>query len=208
MQDTLGNILRSARESSGITVDDAVYRAKMPRDVVIALEQDDFGFFTSPLYARSFLKQYGSYVGADVEPWLDDLVAAPLIDGENLDSFIDLSKPRLSSIRSKKEVIRNSGASFAPLWLLLITGALVWGGFKFFSRLDGKLSTTPLSLDPDQINIGGNPPPIIDPEVRPPIARDTPLAESETNISPEPTTVATTEPEPPRRAIVVDVPTD
>lgn len=59
METNFGKTLRAAREASGITVDDAVYLAKMPRAVVEALEADDLGFFTSPLYAGSFLRQYG-----------------------------------------------------------------------------------------------------------------------------------------------------
>ena len=95
IKDSLGKALRTAREAAGISMDDAVYLGKMPRDVIQALENEDFGFFNSPLYARSFLKQYGDYVGVDVVPWLDDIEPTAMIDGDDLESLIDLSGPGL-----------------------------------------------------------------------------------------------------------------
>ncbi len=114
MEESLGNILRSAREASAITVDDAVYRAKLPRAVVEALEVGDIGGFASPLYARSFLKQYGEYVGVDVSQWIDESRAHNpdrLRDGR--ESFIDLSDSTTPpATREKgKEKTKSSGGA-------------------------------------------------------------------------------------------------
>jgi cytoskeletal protein RodZ len=67
---TLGKTLKNAREASTLTIDDVVNSAKIPRDVIIALESDNIDYFDCPLYAQSFLKQYGACLEFDVKPWL------------------------------------------------------------------------------------------------------------------------------------------
>lgn len=140
MVETLGKQLRAAREKASITIDDAVYLAKMPRAVVQALEADDYGFFTSPLYARSFLKQYSEYVGVDVEPWLEDLVPTTLLDGDDVESFIDLSRSMSAPVVKETAKPKHSGGAMAAVWMILITGGVVWGGIKMYEYFDGKFS--------------------------------------------------------------------
>ncbi len=198
MEQSLGKKLRSAREAAGITVDDAVYLAKMPRAVVTALEAEDFGFFTSPLYARSFLKQYSTYVGVDVDPWLDSLLPITLIDGDALDSYIDLSE-NVPVVKKTSVKSTSSGGAMAAVWMILITGGLVWGGVKAYEHLDKRLSestsdtkknsTSPTDSEP-------NSEPATSPE-------DTEAEFAETPKEPEEAPVASTDPEPPRRAIIV-----
>lgn len=188
MDESLGKRLRAARDASGITVDDAVYRAKLPRAVVEALEADDFGFFTSPLYARSFLKQYGEYVGVDVSPWIDDLIPTSMIDGEAVESFIDISEPAPLPIIQEKAKSTGGGA-MAAVWMILITGGLVWGGVKFFENLDRKLS--------------GEAPPAVTATAEPKPTKNSAPGTGEEEEEEEERPVATTQPEPPRRAIIV-----
>jgi cytoskeletal protein RodZ len=142
MEENLGNKLRRARESAGLTVDDAVYLAKMPRAVVEALEADDFGFFTSPLYARSFLKQYGDYVNLDVSPWIVDLVPTAMIDGDAVDSIIEIEEP-VQPVHRERQKKSGGGGSLAALWLIVITGGLVWGGRELFKDFESKHAKAP-----------------------------------------------------------------
>lgn len=186
MQENLGKTLRTAREASDLTVDDAVYRGRIPRAVIEALEDDDIGFFTSPLYARSFLKQYGDYVGVDVSPWIDDLVATPLIDSESAESFLDLSDPEPVSKAGKMEKSPNSGGgATAALWLIIVTGGLLWLGIEYFRKLDERLSAAP-----------------------PPVEQHAPApAEEETETPAEEEKPSEMPgPETPRRAIIVNLP--
>lgn len=178
-------------------MDDAVYLGKMPRAVVEALEAGDFGFFNSPLYARSFLKQYGEYVGADVEPWLDDLVPMTMIDGTAVESFIDIAdpidapKPRK---KTKPKSSENSG-TWGALWLLIITAGLIWGGMKIFQTFDAKLADVEADLaakEQDESKENATE------EEKPAVKTD---AQSEEEIAAE-----QSNPEPPRRAIIVAEP--
>jgi len=190
MQESLGKTLRRTRESAGITVDDAVYLAKIPRSVVIALEAEDFGFFTSPLYARSFLRQYSEYIGADVELWIDDLVPATMIDGEAVESFIDISEPVAAAVTRQES--KSSSGAWAAIWLMLLTAGLGWGGLKIYENFETNFSET----SPEQPIEKADPPGYA---VLP--AEDNQIAESENE--PE---VEESGPEPPKRAIIVNFP--
>lgn len=183
MEDNLGIKLRCAREAAGLTVDDAVYRAKLPRAVVEALEADDFGFFTSPLYARSFLKQYGDYVRLDVTPWIEDLVPTALIDGEAVEAFIEIDEPAPAPIlrERKKEVA--GGGTMAAMWLTVITGGLIWGGMEVYRGFERQHSEAPAPVETASTEAD-------------PAAGEVESAEEEK-------TAAAEGPEPPRRAIIV-----
>ena len=194
MEESLGNTLRSARKAAGITVDDAVYLAKMPRAVVEALEAEDFGFFSSPLYARSFLQQYGDYVGADVEPWLNDLEPTTMIDGEAVESFIDLSEPVAAAVvREKPKGGSSGGGAWAAVWMVLITAGAIWGGIKVYENFESRFS------DPDAT--AG--------EKDAPVADSKATDENETapgqipEVLEDEKSVAEAVPEPPQRAIIV-----
>lgn len=191
MEENLGKKLRAAREAAGLTIDDAVYRAKLPRSVVEALEAEDFGFFTSPLYARSFLKQYGDYVGMDVTPWLDELVPTALIDGEAVEAFIEIDEPApLPVIRDRKRDTGGGGA-MAAVWMILITGGLIWGGVELFREFERRHAAAPL--------------PVQLPTAQAPLVEVLELENEATQEADGPVqeVVATEGPEPPRRAIIV-----
>jgi cytoskeletal protein RodZ len=69
--DQIGELLRQAREDAGLVIDDVVFKTRIPRVVVSALEMGDFTVFASPMYARSFLAQYSGFLNVDADPWLD-----------------------------------------------------------------------------------------------------------------------------------------
>lgn len=186
MEENLGKKLRISRETAGLTIDDAVYRAKLPRAVVEALEAEDFGFFTSPLYARSFLKQYGEYVGFDVTPWIDDLVPTALIDGEAAEAFIEIEEPVPVPVIRERKRETGGGGAMAAVWMLLITGGLVWGGIELFRGFEREHASVP--------------PPA---QSLPSEAGTRAEATAEEEESPQEEVVATGVPEPPRRAIIV-----
>ncbi len=183
MEENLGHRLRIAREAAGLEVDDAVYRAKLPRAVVEALEADDYGFFTSPLYARSFLKQYGDYVGLDVTPWMEALVPTAMIDGDAADALIEIEEPSPPVPREREKKGGGAG-SMAALWLILITIGLIWGGMELFKDFESKHAKAPAPV----------------PEIA---AKPAPTTPEPENVDEEKKRIATDGPEPPKRAIIV-----
>lgn len=184
MEESLGKKLIKTRESAGITVDDAVYRAKIPRAVIEALESENFGFFTSPLYARSFLRQYGDYIGADVEIWIESLVPEAMIDAESVEAMIEISEPVAKA--GLRENPKTSSGRWSGVLMVAATAGLIWGGIKAFEKLDTQLSDSTEEV----IKVDPQPAPPVEEEVVPETQNQIPA----------------TQPEPPKRAIIVDFP--
>jgi cytoskeletal protein RodZ len=63
---TLGEILTAAREASGLSVEEASARTRIPAKMIQHLENDRFGEFAAEAYARGSLRAYGGYLGLDV----------------------------------------------------------------------------------------------------------------------------------------------
>lgn len=61
----LGEILRRARTSKGVTFEDAERVTRIPRKYLEALELENFGILPAPVYARGFLRSYAGYLGLD-----------------------------------------------------------------------------------------------------------------------------------------------
>lgn len=182
MHESLGDRLRKARKASDSSIEDVAFRAKIPKPVIEALEAENFGFFTSPLYARSFLKQYGESIGADVEPWLADFVPAVMIDSDSVESILG-GPESPSEHTSSPETEKDSGAIWGPIWIFLITIAAIWGGIKVYEIFDSEHSKPQPSNDPALMEE-------VIPEASPQPLIDSPPNDSET----------------PKRAIIVETP--
>ncbi|HSP54239.1 MAG TPA: helix-turn-helix domain-containing protein [Dehalococcoidia bacterium] len=61
----LGETLRRARLSKGITIEDAERVTRIPRKYLEALEVENYGILPAPVYARGFLRSYAGYLGLD-----------------------------------------------------------------------------------------------------------------------------------------------
>ncbi|MFA5043922.1 MAG: helix-turn-helix domain-containing protein [Kiritimatiellia bacterium] len=66
--ESIGKILKAARERRQISVADVVTATKMTSAYVAAIEADDFKVFVAPIYARGFIKLYAECVGLDPTP--------------------------------------------------------------------------------------------------------------------------------------------
>ncbi len=132
--DQIGEKLRKARESAGLTIDDVVHGAHLPRSVVEALEAEDFSVFTSPIYAKSFLSQYSALVGVDADPWLDALMPIPFVSGETITSLID---SRFIPVETAPS--RESRSVLPALLLLLVSAGLILAGIKVYGIMEERL---------------------------------------------------------------------
>ena len=63
--DTIGEILRNAREARDLSIEDVNRATKISVNVIRALEQDDMESFASETYLKGFLKNYAMYLGLD-----------------------------------------------------------------------------------------------------------------------------------------------
>jgi hypothetical protein len=68
--ESIGQILKAARERRQISINDMVVATKMTSTFVKAIEADDFDALVAPVYARGFIKLYAGCVGLDPMPLL------------------------------------------------------------------------------------------------------------------------------------------
>ena len=72
---TIGQKLETARQAKGVTVSEAGQATKILSRFIEAMEADDFGALSAPIYARSFIKMYAKYLGLDATPLVEEYVA-------------------------------------------------------------------------------------------------------------------------------------
>lgn len=84
---TIGQRLEAARQAKGVTVSEAGAATKILSKFIEAMEADDFGALSAPVYAKSFIKMYAQYLGID---------ARPLVD-EYIDQHVPKAKAKLNS---------------------------------------------------------------------------------------------------------------
>ena len=70
---SVGDQLRQARESQGLTVPEVVDQTKMKTDQVQALESGDWSIFAARVYTRGFVRNYATLLKLDPEALLNDL---------------------------------------------------------------------------------------------------------------------------------------
>ena len=59
-----GALLRTAREASGLSIEEVADRLRLNEALVLAMEEDRFGLLGAPVFARGHLRNYAVLVGA------------------------------------------------------------------------------------------------------------------------------------------------
>ncbi len=72
---TIGQKLETARQAKGVSVSEAGRATKILSKFIEAMEADDFGALSAPIYARSFIKMYAKYLGLDSAPLISEYAA-------------------------------------------------------------------------------------------------------------------------------------
>jgi hypothetical protein len=71
---TIGQKLEAARQAKGVSVSEAGQATKILSKFIEAMESDDFGALSAPVYAKSFIKMYAQYLGLEAQPLVDEYV--------------------------------------------------------------------------------------------------------------------------------------
>ena len=69
---TIGQQLETARQAKGVSVSEAGRSTKILSKFIEAMEGDDFGALSAPVYAKSFIRMYAKYLGIDSQPLVDE----------------------------------------------------------------------------------------------------------------------------------------
>lgn len=136
----IGGHLREARGLAGLSVDDVVFRTRIPGTVIVALEEGNFAAFSSPTYAKSFLKQYSDFLNVNACVWIDSLEPAPFVAGEIARPLWDTASPK------KEEKAPEPGSSngwLSALSVMAFSFGMVYvamKGYDFFeARFGGEV---------------------------------------------------------------------
>lgn len=69
--DELGHILREARETKGLTLDEAQEETRINSRYLAALENGEYDKLPTPVHVRGFLRNYARFLGLDSQPLLE-----------------------------------------------------------------------------------------------------------------------------------------
>ena len=70
--ETIGQKLEQARLEKGISVPEAGRATRILTKFIEAMEADDFGELSAPVYAKSFIRMYARYLGMESQPLIDE----------------------------------------------------------------------------------------------------------------------------------------
>jgi cytoskeletal protein RodZ len=143
----IGTKLRSAREAAGLSLDDVVFRTRLPKSILTGLEAEDFSVFASPVYAKSFLSQYSEFLNVDARDWLDALEPGAFSPGGSLHPLLDAPEPHLAP---EPAVPTAGGGWFAVIGLFTLSVALVYGVMESFAFFEAKFEKAPVVSETPQ----------------------------------------------------------
>jgi len=131
----IGGRLKAAREAFGLSLDDVQFRTQLPRSVLEALEADHFSAFASPVYAKSFLGQYSSFLNVDAQTWLDALEPGGFIPGGLLQPIVKV--PEVQAV-AKPAPSETRGGLLPIAGLLLLSGGVIYFAIKGYDSFEAR----------------------------------------------------------------------
>ena len=66
----IGQKLRKVRLARGLELEDVQHRTRIPKSLLVAMENDDLGAFPNQTYARKFFAAYARHLGVEVTGFL------------------------------------------------------------------------------------------------------------------------------------------
>ena len=121
----LGNRLREARESKGLSLADVEEATRIRRGFLGALEEERFAELPAPIYARGFIRTYSAFLGLDPEPLLQRYTSA--VGPEGAPEPLMLDEPLT------RRVGPGLGATvFLALMVLLVFAGVGWYSYNRF----------------------------------------------------------------------------
>ena len=138
MLSPIGQTLKAARESRGLSLLDASHETRIPVAKLHLLEQDNYPGFGSMTYARAFLRRYSQYLQVDAAEILNELPGGVLGGPRDyrylIENHGDWVAPRgsigrLSSPQSRGRASRSPVHAGLFVFLLVLAGTGIWGKF-------------------------------------------------------------------------------
>ncbi len=102
---SIGEQLRSARESNNVSLEDAANDVKISKRYLEALEEGNYSVLPAPVYIKGFLSNYAKYLGLDSKSILEQYSKLAIPDDEEIDSSVSKKSKRTQRRVARKRVI-------------------------------------------------------------------------------------------------------
>lgn len=118
---TLGELLKNTRRKNKISLEQAEENTKIRLKYLRAIEQDDWGIFSSRVYALGFVRRYSDYLGLDGRGVIEEY-------GEDF-ARIKSKKVRMSAFKDRfSTFVITPRIIFATFAALLVLSAAIYIG--------------------------------------------------------------------------------
>jgi cytoskeletal protein RodZ len=137
---TLGEKLRQARESRGISISEVAEHTRISALYLESIENNDYRALPGGIFNKGFVKSYAKYLGLNDQEALQDYAALITEQGSDANDDPKTYRPQvLTDERSR------SGLLPTAIFSIIIVGLIVWGIWLFSSIFNtAKISQSPM----------------------------------------------------------------
>lgn len=116
-----GAVLRGARESRGLSIEDVAHALKLAPRQVEAIEADAFEQLRGLTFARGFVRNYARYLGLDAEPLVAAIV--PDVDPRQMElAPVSNARGEMPAAKSPVGTLLPAGITLAALIAVALAG--------------------------------------------------------------------------------------
>ena len=144
-QKTLGQILQAAREDRQLSIHDITQRLLLNKQVIVDIENDDYGKIPAKVYAEGYLRAYAKLLNLSVDDVLNNFRSLDLYQ----EDYSEVASPSYKCGGNFFAKCRTVLSNKLILWDILGLAILLLliGGAVFFMKEKAKIAGTKAAYD-------------------------------------------------------------